>query len=912
MTNIHTDIEPKSTFDLSTLRAGLWQQLINDIDNKVSTIEIIERISAVESYWAFPGVEVIEKLNSYLQEGRKQQAKQLANNLMVQLGKPRQKVFEPFISVLDKLDHPIFEPCNNAQAKPCFELLIYHPNPQAYARRYHQALSALQTERDEFYYELVFVDNLADAICAIMSNDNIQACLSVSNYHLESQNSFANDCLAIFPKAIERAKNAVEDNALTLQHLAKKLRPELEHYYLSEVIFNDLPPVYFERFNRVFYQEYPFKDLHFNLLNGLRERYNAPFYNALHAYSRKPKGVFHALPISRGSSVKNSVWLNDFYQFYGENVFLAETSSTQGGMDSLLNPKGAIKNSQNKAALCFGAQQSYFVTNGTSTSNKIVMQANVQPGDIIFVSSDCHKSVPYGVMLAGAHAVFLQTNAVEEQDLYGAVSLSLIKERLFALKAVGLLDKVKKIILTNSTFDGLIYDVEQYMQEILAIKPDMIFHWDEAWFAHAHFNCLYQKRHAMSVAAKLRERFNSSEYHQFYLALSEEDKAKWPDPNKVVLRVYATQSTHKTLSSFRQGSMIHIYDEAFIQEQFLEAFYTHTSTSPNYQILASLDIARRQMNIEGFALSQKSIRLSHFIRQAIQTDNSISQVFSVLSVNDIYPEAGGEKSAVATASEPQGTATSAPIQATSLSYLTMLSEFNTTGFVIDPTRITVDVRKTGMNGNAFRQLLIDKYDIQVNKTSEFTVLFIVNIGASEETANYLLSVLREITEHILTAPHRNSSHQNVTHEQENTRPAMPQLRQYHPVFSPQFSHVLPKHNKSDTDYLIDMRKAYYASYNTENTDYILLSRDVIVAAEQGKTWVSAVYVTPYPPGFPMLVPGQIIDIKILRYFSSLTIKEIHGYHIELGLKVFGENYLNESSVNNHHPILPNTSNEAMS
>ena len=110
--------------------------------------------------------------------------------------------------------------------------------------------------------------------------------------------------------------------------------------------------------------------------------------------------------------------MKDFYQFYGDNLFLSETSATQGGMDSLLNPKGAIKNAQAKAAACFGAQKTFFVTNGTSTSNKIVMQANLQPGDIVFVSSDCHKSVPYGVMLSGARAVFLQTNAVIEYDLY--------------------------------------------------------------------------------------------------------------------------------------------------------------------------------------------------------------------------------------------------------------------------------------------------------------------------------------------------------------------------------------------------------------------------------------------------------------------------------------------------------------
>ena len=84
-----------------------------------------------------------------------------------------------------------------------------------------------------------------------------------------------------------------------------------------------------------------------------------------------------------------------------------------------------------------------------------------------------------------------------------------------------------------------------------------------------------------------------------------------PDPEKVKIRVYSTQSTHKTLSSFRQGSMIHIYDEEFekkTEDSFHEAYMTHTSTSANYQILASLDVGRRQVVFEGFELVKKVLR----------------------------------------------------------------------------------------------------------------------------------------------------------------------------------------------------------------------------------------------------------------------------------------------------------------
>jgi arginine decarboxylase len=167
------------------------------------------------------------------------------------------------------------------------------------------------------------------------------------------------------------------------------LRPELDHILISEQSPSDLPLHIRQHFDRVLFHVHPFPDLHSAILNGVRNRFSAPFFEALQAYSRQPRGVFHALPISRGASVKNSPWISDMLDFYGKNIFLAETSSTQGGLDSLLDPTGAIKQAHSKAAQTFGADHSYFVTNGTSTSNKIVMQANLKPGDIVLVSVDC-------------------------------------------------------------------------------------------------------------------------------------------------------------------------------------------------------------------------------------------------------------------------------------------------------------------------------------------------------------------------------------------------------------------------------------------------------------------------------------------------------------------------------------------
>src|SRR5262249_41385708 len=147
---------------------------------------------------------------------------------------------------------------------------------------------------------------------------------------------------------------------------------------------------------------------------------------------------------------------------------------------------------------------------------------------------------------------------------------------LLACRRDGRLDQVKLLMLTNCTFDGIVYDVERVMEECLAIKPDLVFLWDEAWFAFAGFHPTYRRRTAMATARRLQERYRDPAYRQRYAAAKagleaptrDDDQALLatrfvPDPEKARIRVYATQSTHKTLTALRQGSMIHIFDQDF-------------------------------------------------------------------------------------------------------------------------------------------------------------------------------------------------------------------------------------------------------------------------------------------------------------------------------------------------------------
>ncbi len=190
-------------------------------------------------------------------------------------------------------------------------------------------------------------------------------------------------------------------------------------------------------------------------------------------------------------------------EFYGLKLFLAESSATTGGLDSLLEPTGNIKKAQQMAARAFGADHVFFVTNGTSTSNKMAVQALLAPGDIAIVDRNCHKSHHYGMVLAGAQPLYVEAFPMTEYSMYGAVPLRTIKQALLNLKADGRLHRAKMVDLTNCTFDGHIYNTRRVMEECLAIKPDLIFLWDEAWFGFARFSPFLRPRTAMGAASDI-------------------------------------------------------------------------------------------------------------------------------------------------------------------------------------------------------------------------------------------------------------------------------------------------------------------------------------------------------------------------------------------------------------------------
>jgi len=769
--------------------------------------------------------------------------------------------------------------------RPYFEVLIVDELTQPEETAIRNGFHRVRRPEDRFVYDTVVVPSFEDALIAVLFNYNIQAVVIRYGFPFHSRHHL--EILRRYLEGIDAAEVELltdTERSILLGRKLAELRPELDLYLVTDVAVEHAAGGDVDHFKRIFYREMDYLEQHLSLLRGVNQRYQTPFFTALKEYSRQPTGVFHAMPISRGKSVLKSHWIQDMAEFYGVNIFLAETSTTSGGLDSLLQPTGPIKTAQELAARAFGARQSFFITNGTSTANKVVVQALVQPGDIVLVDHDCHKSHHYGMVLAGARVAYLDSYPLHEYSMYGAVPLRAIKERLLAYRRSGDLARVKMLLLTNCTFDGLVYNVERVMEECLAIKPDLVFLWDEAWFAFAAFTPTYRQRTAMATARRLRRKFQSAEYRAAWEAqraeleaLGDDDEALLerrllPDPDRVRMRVYATQSTHKTLTSLRQGSMIHVYDQDFRQkaeEPFHEAYMTHLSTSPNYQIVASLDVGRRQVELEGFELVQKQIELAMTLREQITSNALLRRHFSVLRAGDMIPEEF-RPSGIESYYDPE------------TGWQGMDRAWATDDFVVDPTRITLYLGKTGIDGDTFKnKYLMDKYGIQINKTSRNTVLFMTNIGTTRSSVAYLLGVLVKIAKELdlryeEMSPVERRIHDKRVRSYTVDLPPLPDFSHFHEAFRGLSGAPDGR-----------LRDAYFLSYDDANCEYLSLDDGTIDQAMAGdRELVASSFVIPYPPGFPILVPGQVVSAEILHFLRALDVKEIHGYRPELGLRVF--------------------------
>ncbi len=889
-------------YNASQRRHDNWNKLKKLVSRLQSTpqnytsqvADLMDQMAPIELYWAFPGKQSFMLLRTLLASRDHHRLNTAVQGIVRALmDSSYRRVDIDFNPHPNDKHHSVDQRDIRYKEKqrPYFEVMIVDGSTVLEEKQETKRLHDIRRETDAFVYEPVFVHSFEDALNAVLTNHNIQSVVIRYDFPMRTSHGLEFDLPEL--QDVLSSELAAEQTGGELARCINLIRSELDLYIVTDQSVEEIASNVGNYCRRVFYNQEDGFELHLNIIRGIQVRFNTPFFSALCEYSRKPTGVFHAMPISRGKSINKSNWIKDMGEFYGMNIFLAETSATSGGLDSLLEPVGPIKEAQSAAARAFGARKTYFATNGTSTCNKIVVQALVLPGDIVLVDRDCHKSHHYGMMLAGAEVIYLDSYPLSEHSMYGAVPLAEIKRTLLKLRTEDKLHRVKMLLLTNCTFDGVIYNVEKVMHQCLAIKSDLVFLWDEAWFAFASFGPTYRRRTGMYCANKLRKLYKSSDYKSNYKAyslniksrLGQDDIEGWvdadlmPDPEKVRIRVYTTQSTHKTLTSLRQGSMIHVYDQDYnskAEEAFHEAYMTHTSTSPSYTILASLDIGRRQCELEGFELVQKQVETATILRRRIDCHPLLKKYFKILDVEDIIPTKFRIGDEIRYNDED-------------CDWSMLWKHWEEDEFVLDITRITLNVGNLGVDGDTFKnEYLMGQYGIQVNKTSRNTVLFMTNIGTTRSSVAYLIEVLIQIAEKMEEQVEQYSNSEHALFNRRVTSliedyPPLPDFSYFHPVF------------QADPEGKIGegiTRKAYFLSYESGTCEYLgLYNMEIDNVMESGRDVVSAGFVTPYPPGFPLLVPGQVISHEILIFLRALDVKEIHGFRAELGLRVFRQSAL---------------------
>src|SRR3954447_2733944 len=459
-------------------------------------------------------------------------------------------------------------------------------------------------------------------------------------------------------------KKRLQMSALELVQRITRFRPELDVYILIAQEKEDdvVDALFTEAVDGYFYREERDYRGIYRILNAqIQEKARTPFTDALKNYVWMAKDQWHTPGHSSGESLRGSPWINDFYEFMGEHVFDSDLSVSVPMLDSLMEPKAVIAEAQTKAAKAFGARRTFFATNGTSTANKVIFQTLIAPGEKLILDRNCHKSVHHGVVLSGAHPIYVDAALNRKYGLYGPVP----KRDL--LRAIKKHPDAQALIITSCTYDGLRYDLPSIVEAAHAKGIKVII--DEAWYGFARF-------------------------HPFFRPTALEAGAD-----------YATQSTHKVLSAFSQAPVIHINARGFREHLFRENFNMHTSTSPQYGLIASLDVGRKQAVMEGYKLLGRTLELAKEARGLINS----TKVFRVLELEDLLP-----------------------------------AEVRGDGIRLDPTKVTIDISGCGYTAEDLQKELFERYNLQVEKSTFNTLSLLFTIGTTRSKLSRLYDALMRI------------------------------------------------------------------------------------------------------------------------------------------------------------------------
>jgi arginine/lysine/ornithine decarboxylase len=455
-----------------------------------------------------------------------------------------------------------------------------------------------------------------------------------------------------------------------------------------------------------------------------RELIAPPFNKALMAFASVYEYSWHTPGHAGGTAFLKSPAGRAFYAYFGENLLRSDLSNSVRELGSLLDHSGPIGESEKYAARVFGAHRSYTVTNGSSTSNRVVFMASVTHNDAALVDRNCHKSLEQACTLTGAIPTYLLP-ARNHLGLNGPIPTSrltpeAIREAMATNPlAQALPSQPVHAVITNSTYDGLCYKATRVI-ELLGQSVDRI-HFDEAWFGYAPFNPLYRERFGLYG-----------------------DPAASPHDAPTIFTV---TSTHKLMAALSQASFIHVRDgrKAIEHSRFNEAFMMHASTSPQYAIIASNEVSAAMMEgVGGQTLTTESITEAVAFRQALrrirrQHQQSGDWFFSTWNADEVTNPTTGRR--ISFEDAPEELLVSDP------DCWVLHPGDDWHGFqdleddycMLDPIKVSVVTPGVNTDGTfaergipaALVTAYLDNRGTEVEKTTDFTILFLFSMGVTK-------------------------------------------------------------------------------------------------------------------------------------------------------------------------------------
>ena len=564
-----------------------------------------------------------------------------------------------------------------------------------------------------------------------------------------------------------------------------------------------------------------------------------PFFRALTQYAADGSYSWHCPGHSGGVAFLKSPVGQMFHQFFGENMLRADVCNAVDELGQLLDHTGPVAASEHNAARVFHADHLYFVTNGTSTSNKIVWNSAVAPGDVVVVDRNCHKSVLHSIILTGAIPVFLMPTRnhygiigpIPRSEFdWASIQAKIDANPFIADKHV----KPRMFTITQSTYDGVIYNVEE-IKHLLDGRIDTLM-FDEAWLPHAAFHEFYGDYHAIGEG---RVRCRKS-------------------------MIFATQSTHKLLAGLSQASQILVQEPegdgapTLDRDVFNESYLMHTSTSPQYAIIASCDVAAAMMEPPGgTALVEESLAEALDFRRAmrkVDAEFADDWWFKVWGPDHIADEGmpAHDEWVLRAGDAWHGFSRLSP-------------GFN----MLDPIKATLlmpgldvngDFAEWGIPANVLTKYLAE-HGIIIEKTGLYSIFIMFTIGITKGRWNTMVTELQQFKDAF-----------------DNNSPLWRVM--------PEFVAKNPRYEKTGLKDLCTGIHAMYRERDIARLTTEMYTSSMVPAMKPCDAWaamahrhtervpidqlegrITAMLVTPYPPGIPLLIPGERFNGTIVRYLQ---------------------------------------------